>query len=100
MKNKIIKVQGLNILTLEKNQLDFISLTDIAKFKNLSETDDVIKNWLRNKETIEFLGLWEKINNPNFKPVEFDGFKNAAGSNALTMPIVITDNRERQCDSK
>lgn len=87
MKNKIIQVKGLNIVTFEKDTLEFISLTDIAKFRNSSETDDVIKNWLRNKGSIEFLGLWEKINNPNFKPAEFEGFKNEAGNNSFVLSV-------------
>jgi len=64
---------------------DYISLTDIAKSKNSDEPKDVVKNWLRNKNTIEFLGLWEKINNPSFKGVEFDTFKNEAGLNSFTL---------------
>ncbi len=63
---------------------DYISLTDIARYKS-AEPKDVIKNWMRSKSTIEFLGLWEKLNNPNFKGVEFDSFKNEAGANAFTM---------------
>lgn len=63
---------------------EFISLTDIAKYKS-DEPNDVIRNWLRNRDTIEFLGLWEQLNNPNFKPVEFEGFRNAAGTNAFTL---------------
>ena len=59
-------------------------MTDIAKYKS-DEPNDVIKNWMRSKDTIEFLGLWELLNNPNFKPVEFDGFKKEAGYNAFTM---------------
>ena len=82
IKIKKIEVQGLAIITFEKNTFDFISLTDIARFKGVAETDDVIKNWMRNRSTIEFLGLWEKLNNPSFKPVEFDGFKNQAGVNS------------------
>lgn len=61
-----------------------ISLTDIAKYRS-DEPNDVIKNWLRNKDTIAFLGLWESLHNPDFKPIEFDGFRNEAGSNAFTM---------------
>ncbi|HDP3008048.1 TPA: KilA-N domain-containing protein [Staphylococcus aureus] len=72
-------------ITLFKNENDdYISLTDIAKYKS-EDPNDVIKNWLRSKDTIEFLGVWENINNPNFKPVEFDGFRNQAGRNAFTM---------------
>ncbi|MFH1826314.1 MAG: KilA-N domain-containing protein [bacterium] len=80
-----MKVQDLEIVTVEKNDLDYISLTDIAKYREVGETDDVIKNWMRNKSTIEFLGLWEKINNSSFKPVEFDGFKAEAGSNHFVL---------------
>ena len=63
---------------------EFISLTDIAKYKS-DAPDDAIKNWMRNRDTIVFLGLWESMNNPDFKPVEFDGFKKEAGANAFTM---------------
>jgi hypothetical protein len=61
-------------------QGDFISLTDIAKVKNPDEPKDVVKNWLRSRSTLDFLGLWGKINNPSFKGVEFDSFKNQAGT--------------------
>jgi len=64
---------------------EYISLTDIAKSKNPSEPKDVVKNWLRNKNTVMFLGLWEKINNKIFKGVEFDTFKNEAGLNSFTL---------------
>lgn len=63
---------------------EFISLTDIARYKS-DEPKDVIKNWMRSKDTIEFLGLWEKLHNSNFKGVEFDSFRSQAGSNAFTM---------------
>ena len=63
---------------------EFISLTDIAKYKS-NEPNDVIRNWMRSKDTIEFLGLWEKLHNPDFNPVEFDGFRNEAGANVFTM---------------
>jgi hypothetical protein len=66
-------------------QEEFISLTDIARVKNASEPKDVVKNWLRTRSTIDFLGLWERINNSNFKGVEFDAFKNQAGSNSFTL---------------
>ena len=74
-KIKTLKVKQVHIGFYEGNNQDYISLTDIASFKNPKEPKDVIKNWLRNRGTIEFLGLWEKINNPNFKGVEFDSFK-------------------------
>lgn len=63
---------------------EYISLTDIARYKS-NEPKDVVKNWMRGKDTIEFLGLWEKLHNNDFKGVEFDAFKNQAGSNAFTM---------------
>lgn len=73
----------INILSSD-NENDFISLTDIAKYKS-DEPNEVIRNWLRAKDTIEFLGLWEMLHNPNFKPVDFDGFRNQAGSHSFTM---------------
>ena len=63
---------------------EFISLTDIARYKS-DEPKDVIQNWMRRKDTIEFLGLWEMLHNPDFKGVEFDAFKNQAGSNVFTL---------------
>ena len=74
-KNKIIKVLGTDITVSSEEFKDYISLTDIARYKDASNTDDIIKNWLRNRNTIELLGFWETIYNPDFKPVEFNGFK-------------------------
>ena len=73
----------VSILSLGRNN-DYISLTDIARYKS-DDPYDVIKNWMRGKDVIQFLGLWEKLNNPDFKPVEFDGFKMEAGTNAFTL---------------
>lgn len=73
----------VSILSLGRNN-DYISLTDIARHKS-DDPNDVIKNWMRGKDVIQFLGLWEKLNNPDFKPVEFDGFKMEAGTNAFTL---------------
>ncbi len=94
--NKVIKetihAKGFDIgiyTTDFKNE--YISLTDIARYKS-DEPNDVIKNWMRNKDTIAFLGLWESLHNPDFKPVEFDGFKKEAGFNSFTMsPIKWID---------
>ena len=81
----IIYAKGTEIAVLSSgNENDFISLTDIARYKSDDPTA-VIQNWLRNKDTIEFLGLWEQLNNPDFKPVEFDGFKRQAGANAFVL---------------
>ncbi|MCK4828733.1 KilA-N domain-containing protein, partial [bacterium] len=72
MKKKII-VKGIEIKVLHLEQDDFISLTDIARHKDTERTDYIIQNWLRNRNTIELLGFWERIYNPSFKPIEFDG---------------------------
>ncbi len=80
-KKQTIKVEGIEIVTFTKNDSDFISLTDIARHKNPAFPADVIKNWMRTRSTIEFLGLWEKLHNPAFKLVEFDQFKNKTGLN-------------------
>lgn len=63
---------------------EYISLTDIAKYKS-DEPTSVVQNWMRLKDTVEFLGVWEKLHNPNFKPLEFEGFRNEAGANAFTL---------------
>jgi len=85
MKQKI-KILGKEVTIYLNEKKDYISLTDIAKFKNHKHPADIIKNWIRAKETIIFLGLWEKINNPHFKVVEFDQFRNLAGLNAFVLP--------------
>ncbi|MGN0751430.1 MAG: KilA-N domain-containing protein [Christensenellales bacterium] len=82
MKNKEITVLNQEI---HINKDDYFSLTDIARYKNPEDPADVVKNWLRRKDTIAFIGLWEKLNNPNFKVVEFDQFKNEAGHNYFTL---------------
>lgn len=84
-KKEIIIVKGFSITTLKINKEDYISLTDIARQKNTEEPKDVVKNWMRSRTTIEFLGLWEQLNNPDFKGVEFDSFMFEAGSNSFTM---------------
>jgi hypothetical protein len=70
---------------LSQNQQDTICLTDIAKFKNPDHPDDVIRNWLRNRNTVEFLGIWERLNNPSFNPVEFDGIRMQTGLNSFVL---------------
>lgn len=85
--NSIIHANGVDIsvVTTVGSEDDYISLTDIARHKNSVAPKDVVKNWLRLRSTIEFLGLWEQLNNPNFKGVEFDSFKDHAGENAFTL---------------
>ncbi len=85
MKNKTIHVKGTEITISQGEQADYISLTDIARYKEDTNTDDIIKNWLRNRNTIELLGFWEQLYNPNFKPVEFDGFRKQAGLNSFVL---------------
>lgn len=81
-----INANGTEITIISSGtENDYISLTDIARYRNSDEPKDVVKNWMRAKSTIEFLGLWEELNNPNFKGVEFDSFRNEAGSNAFTL---------------
>ena len=86
MKTQELAVQGVGIRITKVDGMDFVCLTDIAKQKNPAFTADVIKNWMRSKMTVMFLGLWEQLNNPTFKLVEFDQFKNAAGTNAFVLP--------------
>ncbi|MEG1705296.1 MAG: KilA-N domain-containing protein [Clostridia bacterium] len=81
-----IIVNNLPISILSNDNInDFISLTDLARYKNSEFPKDVIKNWMRNRSTIEFLGLWEMMHNKNFKGVDFDTFKNLAGSNSFVL---------------
>ena len=74
-KKSVIEVRGAAIRIVSQKEQDFISLTDIARFKSADRFDDLIRNWLRNRNTVEFLGVWERLNNPGFNPVEFDGIK-------------------------
>ena len=85
IKKDVIHAKGfdIGIYTIDYEN-EFISLTDIAKYKS-NAPNDVIKNWMRGRETLEFLGLWESLHNPDFKPVEFDGFRSEAGLHAFTM---------------
>ena len=80
-----ITVKESDITIIKVDEIDYISLTDIAKVKNPDDANGVIANWLRNRNTIEYLGIWEYLYNPNFKPLEFEGFKNEAGANAFTL---------------
>ncbi|WP_304206374.1 KilA-N domain-containing protein [Peptostreptococcus russellii] len=86
VKKDTIEAKGFAIqIYTEDFKNDYISLTDIARYKNVHEPKDVVKNWLRVRDTIEFLGLWETIHNPNFKGVEYDSFRKEAGTNAFTL---------------
>ncbi|MCE5300357.1 MAG: KilA-N domain-containing protein [Spirochaetia bacterium] len=80
-----IVVKGTVVSIAAAGGQDYISLTDIARHKNPEEPKDIVKNWMRSKSTIEFLGLWERLHNPDFKGVEFDSFMYQAGSNSFVL---------------
>ena len=84
-KSTTIEVQGTAIAILSQQAGDYICLTDIARFKNAERSDDLVRNWLRNRNTVEFLGIWEQLNNPRFNSVEFDGIKMQAGLNSFAL---------------
>jgi hypothetical protein len=84
-KSKIMKVENFEIVLYSQNHEDFISLTDMARYRDKERTNYLIQNWLRTRSAIEFCGLWEQINNPSFKRIEFDAFKNQAGANSFTL---------------
>jgi hypothetical protein len=85
-KNKKINVQGIEVVVYEDNNKEnYISLTDIARHRDEERSDYILQNWMRNRSTIEFIGLWEKFNNPDFNSIEFDGIKNMAGSNSFSL---------------
>lgn len=88
MSNKIIEVQNIKINITSIDDNDYICISDFGKFKEgKSKADDVIRNWLRNRITLEFLGTWESIYNPNFNSVEFDGFRRTAGLHTFTLSV-------------
>ena len=80
-----ITVLDKEVAIYVQNEEDYICITDIARYKESDRTDDLIRNWIRNRNTIEYLGIWEQLNNPNFNPVEFDGFRKQAGLNSFTL---------------
>ena len=84
-KKASIEVQGTAVVVLSTSANDTISLTDIARYRNSARPDDLIRNWLRNRNTVEFLGIWEGLHNPSFNPVEFDGIKMQTGLNSFSL---------------
>uniref|UniRef100_A0AB33JFY9 KilA-N domain-containing protein n=1 Tax=Prevotella sp. GTC17260 TaxID=3236796 RepID=A0AB33JFY9_9BACT len=83
---KKINVQGTEISVLLKGtENDYICLTDMARFRDTERTNYIIQNWMRSRNTIEYLGVWELLNNPDFKRIEFDAFKNQAGLNSFSL---------------
>ncbi|MBL1233815.1 MAG: KilA-N domain-containing protein [Vicingaceae bacterium] len=84
-KNKKIEVKGREISLYSDKANDYISLTDMARYRDADRTNYIIQNWMRTRSAIEFCGLWEQLKNPNFKRIEFDAFKNESGSNSFTL---------------
>ena len=88
MSNKIIEVQNIKVNITNIDDNDYICISDFCKYKEgKSKADDIIRNWLRNRITLEFLGTWESIYNPNFNSVEFDGFRKNAGLHTFTLSV-------------
>ena len=80
-----LDVKSTTIAVVSQKGDDYICVTDIARYKDNERTDYIIQNWLRNRNTIEFLGIWEQLNNPDFNPIEFDGIRNQAGLNSFVL---------------
>ena len=80
-----LKVNELEIVLYKLNEEEYISLTDMAKFRDSDRTNYIIQNWMRTRNTIEFLGLWEHLHNTNFKSIEFDAFRNESGANSFSL---------------
>jgi hypothetical protein len=84
-KKSAIEVQGTIVNIVSERQDDYICLTDIARHKDADRTDYLISNWMRNRNTVEFLGIWEQLHNPDFNPIEFDGIKSQTGLNSFIL---------------
>lgn len=80
-----LKVLGKEIAVRSLQEADYICITDMARYKDADRTDYIIQNWLRNRNTIEFLGIWEQLNNPDFNPIEFERFRKQAGLNSFSL---------------
>ena len=98
-KKDTIEAKGFSIqIYTEDFKNDYISLTDIAKYRNSDDPRFVIQNWLRNRNTLEFIGLWEVLNNENFNRVQFDTFRNESGLNRFTMTPHACQYGKLQCN--
>lgn len=96
---KKINANGTEIsILLQGNENDYICLTDMARYKDKQRTDYIIQNWMRSRSTIEYLGVWEQLHNPNFNPIEFDGFRNHAGLHSFS--LTPNDTRGSLCVKK
>ena len=87
MERQILLANDGNVKPKRKtvDRKDFVSLTDIARYRDTERSDYILQNWMRNRSTIEFIGLWELFNNPDFNSIEFDGIKNMSGSNSFSL---------------
>jgi hypothetical protein len=83
--SKKIHVKDTDVVVITVNETDYISLTDIARYRDIERSDYILQNWMRNRSSIEFIGLWELFHNPDFNSIEFDGIKNEAGSNSFSL---------------
>lgn len=84
-KVKILEVQNSEVTFFTQRKDDYISLTDMARYRDADRTNYIIQNWMRTRSAIEFCGLWEQLYNPDFKSIEFDAFKNEAGANSFAL---------------
>jgi len=80
-----LNVNEIEVVLYTRNEEEYISITDMARFRDSERTNYIIQNWMRTRSTIEFLGLWEQLHNSNFKSIEFDAFRNESGSNSFTL---------------
>lgn len=97
MTYKMIEVQNVKVNITNMNDSDYICISDFTKFKKRKSTsDNIIRDWLRNGITLEFLGTWESIYNPNFNSVEFDGFKKEDGLHTFTMNVTELEGKSKE----
>ena len=80
-----LNVNEIEVVLFKQNKEEFMSLTDMAKFRDSERTNYIIQNWIRTRSTIKFIGLWKQLHNPSFKGIEFDAFRNESGSNSFTL---------------
>jgi hypothetical protein len=97
-KTRQIEVLKETVTVQRMHEDDYICITDIARYQEPERTDHVIQNWMRNRNTIEFLGIWEKLNNPDFKPLEFEGFKKQAGLNSFILNALFIQENMPQAE--
>jgi len=87
MSNTKLNKNDLEIVLYKQNEEEYMSITDMSKFRDSERTNYIIQNWMRTRRTIEFIGLWEQLHNSDFKRIEFDAFRNESGSNSFTLTL-------------